>query len=146
MNIEIKIDEKIKENKIIVQVNEMTDEISNIIDLLKSTNNEKLKVYLDEELYFIDENDIETVYSSDGKVFVKANDKDYQSKMRLYELENILNKKIFLRISKSEIINISKVKSINTNLIGTIIITFFNGNKTYSSRRYISKIKEFLGI
>ena len=146
MNIEIKIDEKIKENKIIVQVNEMTDEISNIIDLLKSTNNEKLKVYLDEELYFIDENDIETVYSSDGKVFVKANDKDYQSKMRLYELENILNKKTFLRISKSEIINISKVKSINTNLIGTIIITFFNGNKTYSSRRYISKIKEFLGI
>ena len=100
MNIEIKIDEKIKENKIIVQVNEMTDEISNIIDLLKSTNNEKLKVYLDEELYFIDENDIETVYSSDGKVFVKANDKDYQSKMRLYELENILNKKTFLRISK----------------------------------------------
>ena len=146
MNIEIKIDKKIKENKIIVQVNEMTDEISNIIDLLKSTNNEKLKVYLDEELYFIDENDIETVYSSDGKVFVKANDKDYQSKMRLYELENILNKKTFLRISKSEIINISKVKSINTNLIGTIIITFFNGNKTYSSRRYISKIKEFLGI
>lgn len=146
MNIEIKIDEKIKENKIIVQVNEMTDEISNIIDLLKSTNNEKLKVYLDEELYFIDENDIETVYSSDGKVFVKANDKDYQSKMRLYELENILNKKTFLRISKSEIININKVKSINTNLIGTIIITFFNGNKTYSSRRYISKIKEFLGI
>ena len=66
--------------------------------------------------------------------------------MRLYELENILNKKTFLRISKSEIINISKVKSINTNLIGTIIITFFNGNKTYSSRRYISKIKEFLGI
>ena len=146
MNIEIKIDEKINENKIIVQVNEMTDEISNIIDLLKSTNNEKLKVYLDEELYFIDENDIETVYSSDGKVFVKANDKDYQSKMRLYELENILNKKTFLRISKSEIININKVKSINTNLIGTIIITFFNGNKTYSSRRYISKIKEFLGI
>ena len=146
MNIEIKIDKKIKENKIIVQVNEMTDEISNIIDLLKSTNNEKLKVYLDEELYFIDENDIETVYSSDGKVFVKANDKDYQSKMRLYELENILNKKTFLRISKSEIININKVKSINTNLIGTIIITFFNGNKTYSSRRYISKIKEFLGI
>ncbi len=146
MNIEIKIDKKIKENKIIVQVNEMTDEISNIINLLKSTNNEKLKVYLDEELYFIDENDIETVYSSDGKVFVKANDKDYQSKMRLYELENILNKKTFLRISKSEIININKVKSINTNLIGTIIITFFNGNKTYSSRRYISKIKEFLGI
>ena len=54
MNIEIKIDEKIKENKIIVQVNEMTDEISNIIDLLKSTNNEKLKVYLDEELYLLD--------------------------------------------------------------------------------------------
>lgn len=146
MNIEIKIDEKIKENKIIVQVNEMTDEISNIIDLLKSTNKEKLKVYLDEELYFINESDIETVYSSDGKVFIKANDKDYQSKMRLYELESILNKKTFLRISKSEIININKVKSINTSLIGTIVITFFNGNKTYSSRRYISKIKEFLGI
>ena len=146
MNIEIKIDEKIKENKIIIQVNEITDELNNIIEILKSSDKEKIKVYLEEEVYFIDESQIETVYCNEGKVFIRVDDKTYISRKRLYELEGILNKKDFIRISKSEIINLNKVKSINTNLVGTIVISFYSGNKTYSSRRYIGKIKEVLDI
>ena len=30
MNIELKVDEKIKENKIIIQVNEVTDEVTKV--------------------------------------------------------------------------------------------------------------------
>ncbi len=146
MNIEIKIDNKYKENKIVIQVNEMTKEILNVIDILKTINQERLKVFLNEETYFISEDEIETIYSNNKKVYIKTESNQYISKQRLYELEKILPCKDFIRISNSEIINLNKVKSINTKFTGTIVITFYSEYKTYSSRRYIAKIKEALNI
>ena len=146
MNIEIKIDENFENDKIIFQYKEMSEELLNIIEILKSINNKKLKVYLDEETYFISENDIEAIYCKDSKVYIKTEIQEFLSKNRLYEFESILSKKDFIKISNAEIVNINKVKSINTKIIGTIVITFYSGYKTYSSRRYIKKIKEVLDI
>lgn len=145
MKVEIQIDEKIKEDKIIVQAKEMTDEISDLMKKI-SSNKEKLTVYLEEETYFISEEDIETVYSRDSKVYIRANNTEYITKKRLYELEEILSAENFIRISNSEIVNFDKVKSINTKFLGTININFYSGYQTYSSRRYINKIKEFLNL
>lgn len=146
MKLEIRVDEKYNENKIIVEANKIDDELSNIIELLKNRSDSKLKVFLEEETIFISIKDIDSIYANDKKVFVKSDNKDYLIKERLYELESILPKKDFIRISNSEIINLNRVKSINTKITGTILITFYNGYKTYSSRRYINKIKEALGI
>lgn len=146
MNIEIKIDDKYEEEKIIIESSKITEELSNIINTLKNLDKEKIKVFLEDETYFIDEKDIETIYSNDKKVFIKTKDNEYVCKQRLYELESILPKKDFIRISNSEIINLNKVKSINTKFIGSIVITFYSGYITYSSRRYINKIKEILNV
>ena len=67
-------------------------------------------------------------------------------KNRLYELENILDKKVFSRISNSEIVNFNLVENIDFKIIGTLILNFKSGNKSYVSRRYIPKIKKFLEI
>ena len=67
-------------------------------------------------------------------------------KARLYELEERLAKKNFIRISNSEIVNFSKIKNFDLSLAGTITIIFKDGSKTYVSRRYVKKIKQFLGI
>lgn len=146
MKVEIKIDEKIKENRVIVEANEMTEEISDIISSINNKTNNQLKVFLDEEMYLLNIDEIESVYANDKKVFIKTKDKEYVSKQRLYELEDILPRNKYIRISNSEIINLNKVKSINTKITGTIVITFYSGYQTYSSRRYINKIKEALGI
>lgn len=39
-----------------------------------------------------------------------------------------------------------KVKKINLKFSGTIVLHFKNDNKTYVSRRYLKKIKEYLGV
>ena len=146
MNIEIRIDEKYKEDKITIEASKITDELSNIINTIKSLDQVKLTVHLEDETYFINVKDIETIYSSDKKVFIKANGNEYVCKQRLYELEELLPNRDFIRISNSEIINLNKVKSINTKFIGSIVITFYSGYVTYSSRRYINKIKEILDV
>ena len=51
-----------------------------------------------------------------------------------------------MRISHSEIINFNKIENIDFKTMGTLVINFKSGNKTYASRRYIPKIKGFLEI
>ena len=125
MKVEIQIDNNLKENKIVIQAKEMTEEISDLMKKLLAQK-EKITVYLGEETYFLKEDEIESVYSSDGKVFVKTKDHKFQSKSRLYELEQALSASNFIRISNSEIVNFDKVQNINTKLTGTIVINFFS--------------------
>ena len=146
MNIELKVDEKYIEDKIIIQASKISEDITKAFELLKQINEEKFTVSLEDETFFVIDKDIESVYSTDKKVYVKTENNTYQSKQRLYEFEALLPKKDFIRISNSEIINLNKVQSINTKILGSIEIKFYSGYVTYSSRRYISQIKEALNI
>ena len=125
MKVEVQIDNSLEENKVIIQAKEMSEEISSLINKL-SNQKEKITVYLGEETYFLKEDDIESVYANDGKVIVRTKTQEFQSKSRLYEIEEILSKKNFIRISNSEIVNFDKVKNINTKITGTIVINFFS--------------------
>ena len=146
MDIEIKVDEKYAESKIIICTNKINEEITNIIDSISSISQKSLKAYKDNKIYILNQKDIETIYSENGKVLVRCNNELYTLKNRLYELETLLDKKIFTRISNSEIVNFNKVENIDFKILGTLIINFKSGNKSYASRRYIPKIKEFLEI
>lgn len=145
MKIEIQVDEQIEETKVVIYAKQMNSEINEIMKKLSKTK-EAIKVYKDDETYFLKEDDIESIYTENSKVYIKCEKDIYQSKNRLYELEEMISKEKFLRISNSEIINFDKVKKINTKLLGTICINFKSGYQTYASRRYIKKIKEFLNI
>ena len=125
MKVEVQIDDNFKENKVIIQAKEMNDEISELMKKL-SNQKDKITVFLGEDTYFIKEDEIETVFSNDGKVFIQTEKQKFQSKSRLYELEQLLSEDKFIRISNSEIVNFEKVQNINTKLTGTIVINFFS--------------------
>lgn len=65
---------------------------------------------------------------------------------RLYEIEDVLRKQKFLRISNSEIVNIRKIADIDLSIIGRVCIRLSGDICVYVSRRYIPKIKKSLGI
>lgn len=144
MDIEIKVDEKYTEPKIVIYTKQIDKNISSIIDSISNINQQTLKSYKDEKMYLLNQKDIESIYSENSKIYVRCEDEIYIVKNRLYELENFLDKKSFIRISNSEIVNFNKVKNIDFKILGTLVINFKSGNKSYASRRYIQKIKEFL--
>ncbi len=145
MKIELQIDEKYDERKVIIQAKEIDEEIKALIEKI-SPKKESLKVSLDDDTYILKEDEIESVYTENGKVYVKTPTKTYLSKKRLYEYEEILSKDKFVRISNSEIVNFDEVRNFNTKFLNTICINFYSGYQTYVSRRYIKRIKEFLNI
>lgn len=148
MKVQINLDENQKETLVTITTDKITDEILELQKQLQSADRNKsyIKGYLEDEVYLIPTEDIETIYSENKKVFVRSNDKVYELKQRLYEIEEILPSKYFVRISSSEIVNFKKVKNMNFKLTGTILINFNSGNYSYASRRYIKKIKEYLDI
>lgn len=146
MKLEIKINEQCEETKIIVEAKTIEDEVIKLIENLQNKESQTINGFKNEEMYILNQDEIETIYTEDGKIFAKENNNKYLLKKRLYELEEILNPKKFVRISNSEIVNMKKVSKISFKITGTIILYFTNGNKTFVSRRYIKKIKEFLGI
>ena len=58
----------------------------------------------------------------------------------------MLGNKGFIRISNSVIANINKIDNIEMSFNGVMCIRFKNGDKEYSSRRYVKKNKEALAL
>lgn len=124
MEVEIKVDEKYTESKIIIYTNKLDEEVNNIIDGIFSINTKKLKAYKDDRIYILNpKEDIEAIYSEKGKVLARCNKEIYTLKNRLYELETILDKKIFTRISNSEIVNFNKVENIKNYIENVTNVT-----------------------
>ena len=146
MDIEIKIDNDFITPKIIIKTSKITTEIDDIIKKINEINYKILCGFIDDKVEILNQNDIISIYSNDGKTFALTSSKEYRLKQKLYELEEFLDKKFFIRISKSEIVNLKMVDSLDLSFIGTICIKLKNGTNTYVSRRYVKKIKQILGI
>ena len=107
---------------------------------------ETLTAYKDDMAKIVYVTDIFRIYTGNQKVYIQTLQGEYAIRYRLYELEEALDKKQFLRISNSEIVNVKKIRDIDLSIIGRICIRFSNDTQTYVSRRYIPKIKKSLGI
>lgn len=146
MKIEVSIDQTCKEPKIVIFTDEVTDEVTGIIRRLSETYSDSLTAFSEKGVELIEYTDVIRFYSESQKVFLQTPQNTYTVRARLYELEEKLDSKIFLRISNSEIVNTKKIRKMDTNLTGTICVHLQGGIETYVSRRYVSKIKQFFGI
>ena len=86
------------------------------------------------------------LYAAAGKGYAVTAQGDYSLRLRLYELEERLDPRRFVRISHSEIVNLDKVRCFDLNLAGTICVALADSSVTYVSRRYVAKIKKILGV
>ncbi len=146
MKVEIKIDESCAEPKIVILTDRVTDEISEIVKRLSLDQPPMLVGFKDGQVAMLELSQIYRVYASEGRVYAEAKSGAYLLRLRLYEVEQRLAGRSFVRISNGEIINLKKVKGFDLNFAGTICVALSNGTVTYASRRYVSKIRQLLGI
>ena len=92
----------------------------------------------------IGENDIITVTADGKQVRVITTGGVYSAKQSLQNVGNLLNSRLFLRISRFELINLAKVRKYDFTIGGTLRVEFEGGMETWASRRYIPLIREKL--
>lgn len=146
MQVEIKIDSSCTEPKIIIMTASVTEDVNDILKKLSEDKPDIISGIKNEKIEVLEQADLIRIYANAGKVFAVTDNGEYVLRLRLYEAEQRLDARQFVRISNSEIINLKKVKHFDLSFTGTICVRLSNGMVTYVSRRYVSKIKKKLGI
>ena len=144
MRIEIQIDKECGEPKILIVTNQVTEEINELMRKLSSEAPQMLVGFMEDQAEPVSPDEIIRVYAASGKVYAVTENKEYALRLRLYEAEKKLDRKYFVRISQSEIINLKKVKRFDLSFTGTIGVLMSDGTTSYASRRYVAKIKQLL--
>jgi DNA-binding LytR/AlgR family response regulator len=146
MDVELSIEKDRLKPKIVIHTNAVTSEINELVKRLTEYNEQVLIGYLNEEAILLNHEDIYRIYSQGQKVVAETQKEKVYLRSRLYELEEKLAGTRLIRISNSEIVNLKRVKSLDLSISGTITMKFENGEKSFVSRRYVDKIKHYIGI
>lgn len=83
-----------------IRCHEVTDQIREIVTFVKSRQGQLTGIIADKQ-YEIPVVDIHYIESVDNKVFLYSSKQVYETKQKLYELEEILKEKYFIRVAKS---------------------------------------------
>ena len=70
----------------------------------------------------------------------------YETKLRLYELEELLEPCGFLRISKSCLVQVKMIRSVRTEIGRKLRLTLETGEHIIVSRQYADALKQRLGV
>lgn len=146
MKIKFLINSKYQEPEILICNHQMNKEIEELGSVISQAVSQTILGYTENGVEMLAFDSIIHIYAQDQKVYAETAKGSYILHARLYELEEDFEKFRFVRISNSEIVNIRKIKRMDTSLTSTILVHLEGGIQTYASRRYVPKIKKVLGI
>ena len=146
MKVQLYIDEKFSEEKVIIEAPALSDAIQQSLKFAQQLDKNKvIRAKKEEEIYLLDTAEIQRVYIENRQVWAETATDNYHIGLPLYQVLELLPAD-FLQISQSEIINTKQIDHLKLTGSGLIQITLKNGQITYSSRRYLKAIKEKLQL
>lgn len=147
IDIKLIIDKAYEKLTVTITNKEHSDDVEGVIAAIQSYASNKvpmISAYFEDGVVMLPQRQIFRAYISRRKVMVQTAEKIYEVKMTLGELEALLDKERFVRISQSEIINLKKVKRFDFSAIGTIGVELENGESTWVARRRVKNVKNAL--
>ena len=139
MKIKIEIDDGLMEEEIVIRCKSLNEDVISIQKRITDAVNSRmqLEVTKGEKEYYITIDEILFFETAENCVVVHTASQIYETKHRLYELEDLLPGN-FVRVAKSTILNANKVRSINKNITGASEVEFAGSNKrVFVSRNYL---------
>ena len=146
INVKTKISSKLKEIMVAIEAPKLSKEVQSIIDFASDLNSLPRQIisYKNNEIYFIDVQDIICFFSKDKYNYIRTVEDIYKVKYKLYEVEEKLDKRNYIRISKSCIINMRQVECFDTSILGTIEVKLKDNTKEVVSKRNVSNVMKIL--
>jgi DNA-binding LytR/AlgR family response regulator len=143
MDVEIEQVGRERKEQVLIRCHAVTEEVREIAAFVKSRQG-SLTGTKDSRQYEIAVSDIYYFESVDGKTFLYTKDQVYETSYRIYELESMLRPKNFLRVSKSMLLNLMKIRSIQSALNGRFAAVLLSGEEVIISRSYVKGLKAAL--
>lgn len=142
---DVEIEQIGRENKelVLIRCHAVTEEVREIVAFVKSRQG-SLSGVKDAKRYEIAVSELYYIESVDGKTFLYTKEQVYETPYRVYELESLLRSKHFLRVSKSMLINLMKIRSIQPAFNGRFTAVLQSGEEVIISRNYVKDLKAAL--
>jgi len=134
-----------EKDHIVVKCRNISPELSDLLGQIKDAD-QVLVAYAENEIYRIKPADVYYIEAVDKKAFLYCEKIVYESKQKLYEFEDMLNLTAFMRISRSTIVNMSKVKSVVIALYGRLEVILENGESVIVTRTYVDVFRHRLSL
>lgn len=153
INLKIKINtdfsDKLADDEFEIHIiaSKMSENLSILINNIQNMSTKQLGLVTAEynnNIYILETEKIEKFYSENQNIYCLYNRKVYRIKKKLYELEDMLDKQIFIRISKSCIVNVKQIECFDIGKVGNIIVKFKDGSIESVSKRKLSSVINFL--
>ncbi|MBR4947593.1 MAG: LytTR family transcriptional regulator [Clostridiales bacterium] len=145
MKIEIDIDGKYKDLGVKVTAPNMMPEVEKIVSLMRMVDMQ-IAVKKGEETVLLDANRILYIEAVERNTFVYTTEDVYESDFKLYEFEQQLSERDFIRVSKQGLLNLKQVKSLRADINRKIRVTLQNGEQIIVSRMYADELRKRLGV
>lgn len=119
MKIKIEIDESAAEDEVIIRCRGLTKQVAAVQRAVRDVTNasEKILLYKGNTEYYVTLSKILFFETDENGISAHTRDEMYQTRYKLYELEDMLPG-VFMRVSKSTILNTDQIYSIDRNLTG----------------------------
>lgn len=143
MKISVDISAEYKEPYAVIHTDKVTDVIQRMIDIFSTSETSITALQNEKELIVLQPKEIYMVRIENGDTVIYGEKQKYRSRKRLYEIGQQLGRQ-FMQISKSTLINLSYMDSIEPGFGGTLLLKLKNGCKEYVSRTYLPEFKKIL--
>ena len=156
MKVQLFVSKDLEEPYAEIYTDVLTDNIQKAMVLLENENEEEdkegindnnsiLAVKKGQDIVLLDFEDIFLIRVEDKQTKVFTENTDYLIKKPLYQIEENLDSN-FVRVSKTTIVNLRKIKRVAPSLRGMMFIELKNGLKDNISRKYLSDFKNALDL
>lgn len=136
-----------EEDEIIIKMAELDDEVLRTIRSLKAgVGKDTMAVYADENIQMVPTKEILYFDATDNHVFAYTRNECFDTRKKLFEIEELFANSSFLRISKNAIVNIKAIDHLSPEFNGRFIASLRNGEDIIISRGYVPELKKKLGI
>ena len=146
MEIEFKRDPARLTPKITITAADLTDEVNDLLRRLEHGTPAAVTAFQGDRVRLLPPKDILRFFADGKGVSAQTAEGVFTVRERLYELEEALDARKFVRISHSEIVNLSKVTALDLSITGTIKMTLGEDAVCFVSRRYVKRIKQAVGL
>ena len=137
--------DKREEQEVVVRCHDINGEVVSIVEKLKNGDSILLGIK-DGKTFQINVKDIFYIESVDNKTYIYLQKDVFETKLKLYELEEKLKGTKLFRCSKSMILNIAKIRSVSPSVNSRLEASLINGEKIIISRQYVGTLKKILGM
>ena len=145
MKIHLHIDEAYETTDVHIYAPAYNAQIEQLMQRLQANTPDTMIGYKDTDVYVLKMEEVFSVTSEQTKVYIHTEEDEFESRQRLYELENLFPTKL-VRINKSTLIHSDKIIAIQSRLLNTPQVVLSNEVTLPISRKYFPLVKAQLGI